>query len=232
MKVVAITGASGGIGNQLVNDFKKAGYTVISLDINQPKINDENFIKMDLSSSSSIEAAFQEIKEKFKYLDVLINNGAIMGFERYVQDVSSQEVDMMLDTNIKGSYLCVKQFVKLNANRPYGRIINIASTRWHQNEANWDLYGMSKGALVSMTNSLCVSLIDTKITVNAISPGWIETKNYAGLSKEDHKNHPSGRVGKPEDIGRACLFLADEENDFINGTNLLVDGGMTKKMIY
>lgn len=86
--------------------------------------------------------------------------------------------------------------------------------------------------MVSLTNSLCVSLSNTNITVNAISPGWIETEDYEHLTLEDHKQHPSGRVGKPQDIVNVCLFLSKEENDFINGANIIVDGGMTKKMIY
>ncbi|MGL4737468.1 MAG: SDR family oxidoreductase [Cellulosilyticaceae bacterium] len=120
----------------------------------------------------------------------------------------------------------------INVGETYGRIIQIASTRFHQNEADWEAYGASKGGLVSLTNSLCVSLADTPITVNTISPGWIEVNAYDQLTQMDHKQHPSGRVGKPSDIVNACLFLADEDNDFINGSNIVVDGGMTKKMIY
>lgn len=85
---------------------------------------------------------------------------------------------------------------------------------------------------MSLTNTLSVSLSKTPITVNAISPGWIQVDNYDELSKEDHDQHSSGRVGIPRDIVNACLFFADRENDFINGANLVVDGGMTKKMIY
>ena len=90
----------------------------------------------------------------------------------------------------------------------------------------------SVGGLVSLTNSLCVSLRHTPITVNTISPGWIEVKDVMSLTQEDHEQHPSRRVGRPDDIVRACLFLADERNDFINGHNLIVDGGMSKRMIY
>ncbi|MDR2969249.1 MAG: SDR family oxidoreductase, partial [Tannerellaceae bacterium] len=79
---------------------------------------------------------------------------------------------------------------------------------------------------------LAISLSDYGITVNCISPGWIETGDYSKLKRDDHLQHPSGRVGRPDDIARTCLFLCREENDFINGQNITVDGGMTKKMIY
>jgi Dehydrogenases with different specificities (related to short-chain alcohol dehydrogenases) len=85
---------------------------------------------------------------------------------------------------------------------------------------------------VSLTHALAVSLGEYKITVNCISPGWIETGDYDKLTKIDHEQHPAGRVGKPEDIARMCLFLCMPENDFITGQNFVIDGGMTKKMIY
>ena len=97
------------------------------------------------------------------------------------------------------------------AGLPYGRIINIASTRWQQNEPGWDAYGASKGALVALTQSLANSLADYPITVNAISPGWIQAEDYHTLTEADHRQHPSGRVGRPDDITRACLFLADPQ---------------------
>ena len=89
-----------------------------------------------------------------------------------------------------------------------------------------------KGGLVSLPNTLAVSLSATPITGNAVSPGWIQADGYEALSPADHAQHPSGRVGIPRDIVNACLFLAHEETDFVNGHNLIVDGGMTKRMIY
>lgn len=92
-------------------------------------------------------------------------------------------------------------------------IINIASTRAKMSESGSEAYAAS-------------------IQVNAISPGWIQTENYQELREDDHSQHWSNRVGTPEDIARACLFLADVENDFINAENITIDGGMTRKMIY
>jgi len=113
-----------------------------------------------------------------------------------------------------------------------GAIINIASTRAIMSEPNSEAYAASKGGIVALTHALAASFSKYQIMVNAILPGWIETGNYNELSNADHLQHFSQRVGKPSDIANACLFLANKENNFITGTQLVVDGGMTKKMIY
>ena len=110
--------------------------------------------------------------------------------------------------------------------------MNIASTRALMSERDTFPYSASKGGIISLTHSLAISLGVDHIRVNAISPGWIETVAYDTLTFADHSQHPSGRVGKPEDIARACLYLTDPENDFVTGINMVVDGGMTRKMIY
>lgn len=234
MKRVLITGAAGGIGRELVKGFAKGGYFVIAVDKITFKCKEENvvFFKIDLSDEKEISNMFSEIKRKYGALHILINNAAISKFQKPIWEILPEEFDKVLQVNLRGSFLCAKGFYEANKGESFGRIINIASTRWNQNEAHWEAYGASKGGIVSLTNSLCVSLCDTPITVNAISPGWIETEDYEKLTDLDHKQHPSGRVGKPSDILRVCLFLAEEESDFINGANIIVDGGMTKKMIY
>ena len=99
-------------------------------------------------------------------------------------------------------------------------------------EAGTEAYSASKGGIFSLTHALAVSLSKYHITVNSISPGWIENYHYDTLTEADHRQHPSLRVGKPDDIARMCLFLCNEKNDFINGENITIDGGMTRKMIY
>ncbi len=232
MKVVIITGAAQGLGFDMAQRFAKEGCQVVALDIKEARQDNVDFIETDLSSPDAIQHAFQEIKQRYGKAHVLINNGAISVFVKPISEVTLEEYNAVLDTNQRGAFLCAKAFVELNKGEDYGRIINIASTRWHQNEADWELYGMSKGAMVSFTNTLCVSLRGTHITVNAIRPGWIHTGAWKEMEERDHLIHPSNRVGKPRDISNVCLFLADEENDFINGANIVVDGGMTKRMIY
>ncbi|WP_203363641.1 SDR family oxidoreductase [Bacillus sp. REN10] len=233
-KVCVITGGTGGIGYHLSLGFHKAGYQVIALDMKQHKPLAEgiDFIETDVSKQTDISRAFERIKAKYGAVHVLINNAAISTFSKHISDISIEEFDEVIDVNLRGSFICAKEFIEANSGQDYGRIINIASTRWNQNEANWEAYGASKGGLVSLTNTLAVSLSDTPITVNAVSPGWIQVEGYEELGEQDHAQHPSGRVGRPRDIVNACLFLADEQNDFVNGHNLVVDGGMTKRMIY
>lgn len=233
-KVAIITGVAQGIGKALAVDFANEDYIVVGIDVKTATFENANihFKQADLKSEKEIKAVFDFVKEKFGKAHILINNGAISKFHKKITESSVEEFDEVINVNLRGSFICAKEFIKLNEGESFGRIINIASTRWNQNQADWEAYGASKGALVSLTNSLCVSLSDTNITVNAISPGWIEVNDYEALSELDHSQHPSGRVGKPEDITRAALFLSDEKNDYINGANIVVDGGMTKKMIY
>jgi hypothetical protein len=99
-------------------------------------------------------------------------------------------------------------------------------------EPNSEAYAATKAGILGLTHALAASLSEARITVNAISPGWIETKHYDSLKPIDHDQHFSKRVGTPEDIARACLYLTDPKNDFVTGINLVIDGGMTRKMIY
>lgn len=234
MKRVVITGGASGIGRHLVLGFAEAGYEVFALDRMDTSFSEDtiHFFQMDLEDAAQIHNTFQTIVEQYGSIDILINNGAISKFHKPVFVLTGHEFEQVIRTNLMGAFLCCKEFISQHVAGAYGRIINIASTRFHQNEAGWEAYGASKGGLVSLTNSLCVSLSNTGITVNAISPGWIQVEDYDQLTQIDHQQHPSGRVGKPQDILHACLFLCDPANDFINGNNLLVDGGMTKKMIY
>lgn len=233
-KVVVVTGAGNGIGKSIAMEYAKKKAIVIAIDIVEHNLEEENihFYKADLKSEEQIKAVFEEVVKKYKAVHILINNGAISKFNKDIFDIRLSEFDEVIDVNLRGSFVCSKEFIEANKNESYGRIVNIASTRYNQNEAGWEAYGASKGGLVSLTNTMAISLSSTPITVNAISPGWIQVDNYDELCENDHKQHPSGRVGKPRDIVNTCLFLTHEENDFINGVNIVVDGGMTKKMIY
>lgn len=229
--VMIITGVSQGIGNTLARHFAQE-YEVVGLDIGEdPNIEGVTFYEMDLGRPDTIEATFERIAEQFGKAHVLINNGGIASLEKRIDEIDVETFKRVIDVNLVGTFACVKYFLRLNEGERYGRIINLASTRALQNEPHWDAYGASKGGIVGLTHSLAISLGDRPVTVNAISPGWIHTSDES-LREIDHTQHPSGRVGKPMDVARAVSYLIAEDNDFINGHNLVIDGGMTKKMIY
>lgn len=231
-KVVVITGGSGGIGATLVEGYLALNAQVFNLDINTPSAHKNSHLSVDLSDEAQVIQAFDKIFAQYGAVHILINNGAIPTENGATQELSSAEFAKVIGVNLVGAFSCAREFAKANQGESFGRIINIASTRWQQNESGWDAYGASKGGLVSLTQSLVNSLAQTPITINTISPGWIETVNPQNLRPEDHAQHPSRRVGKPKDILNACLFLTDTNNDFINGANLVIDGGMSKKMMY
>ena len=232
-KVVFVTGVASGLGHVIAKEYAKLNATVIGIDIVDTKFEEENiiFYKADLKNENEIKVVFEDVVKKYNKIHILINNGAISKFNKSIFDIEISEFDEVIAVNLRGSFICAKEFIKANHGEDYGRIVNIASTRFNQNEAGWEAYGASKGGIVSLTNTMAISLSDTPITVNAISPGWIKVDDYE-LSELDKKQHPSGRVGIPRDIVNACLFLTNKENDFVNGANIIVDGGMTKKMIY
>lgn len=232
-KVVFVTGAANGLGNAIAKEYAKLNAFVIAIDIVDTKFEENNidFYKTDLKSEDQIKNVFKDVVKKYGSVHVLINNGAISKFNKSIFDIELSEFDEVIAVNLRGSFICSKEFIKANKGEDYGRIINIASTRFNQNEAGWEAYGASKGGLISLTNTMAISLSKTPITVNAISPGWIKVDDYE-LSEIDKNQHPSGRVGVPKDIVNACLFLTNKDNDFINGANIIIDGGMTKKMIY
>jgi NAD(P)-dependent dehydrogenase (short-subunit alcohol dehydrogenase family) len=167
-------------------------------------------------------------------IDIIVNNVGISTFSPLV-DTTVEQFDNIVATNLRPVFSTSHEMARRRAGghrHGYGRIINIASTRWLQSEPGTEGYSASKGGIVSLTHALAVSFADTGITVNCISPGWIDTGHYGELRPADHEQHPSGRVGRPQDIANACLFLSDPGNDFIDGQNIVIDGGMTKKMIY
>jgi NAD(P)-dependent dehydrogenase (short-subunit alcohol dehydrogenase family) len=164
-------------------------------------------------------------------IDVLINN-ACLGACKSPYELTVEDWDYVLNTNLRGTFVCAREAAKIMKTHGGGAIVNISSTRALMSEPNSEAYAASKGGILSLTHALAVSLGPDQITVNAICPGWIENGDYSKLRLEDHTQHPANRVGKPEDVARACLYLTDPANDFVTGTHITIDGGMTKKMMY
>ncbi|MUT65274.1 SDR family NAD(P)-dependent oxidoreductase [Paenibacillus sp. NEAU-GSW1] len=241
-KVVVITGAGQGIGRALALSYAEHGAAVVAVDRNAETVQQTvNGIKeaggnasahpLDLTKPEEIEALFAEIRERYGRTDVLINNAGLSVWKS-PYDITLDEWDYVLNTNLRGTFLCAREAAKIMREHGGGAIVNLSSTRALMSEPNSEAYAASKGGIVALTHALAVSFAEDRIRVNAISPGWIENGDYSALREEDHTQHPSRRVGRPDDIVRTCFYLTEPGNDFVNGINLVVDGGMTHKMIY
>ena len=239
-KTVIVTGAAQGIGRAVATHFAMAGANVVIADIGHDlgvqlagELQKEGysaiFAEMDVRSEESVRQLMEMAAARFGEIHILINNA---GKGKWISplELSLEDWDDVINTNLRSVFLCSREAAKrMNSG---GAIINLASTRAVMSEPNSESYAASKGGILALTHALASSFSELNITVNSISPGWIETGDYDALRPIDHNQHFSNRVGKPDDIARACLYLANPENDFITGTNLTIDGGMTKKMIY
>lgn len=241
-KNVVITGAAEGIGKALAIAYAKSSANVVLIDKNEKSLQStiESILNnggkalaltLDLVDTIAIENTFSKIYNSLGGIDILINNAGL-GITKSIDDLTIDEWDYVMNTSLRGTFVCAREASRIMRKSGGGSIVNIASTRALMSEPDTFPYSASKGGIVTLTHSLAVSLGKYKIRVNAISPGWIETGDYHSLSETDHSQHPAGRVGKPEDIVKACFYLTDPDNDFVTGTNLVIDGGMTTKMIY
>ncbi|MCD8268245.1 MAG: SDR family oxidoreductase [Parabacteroides sp.] len=242
-KRVFVTGGAKGIGAAIVTAFCNIGARVAFCDTDEKAAADlcdllptfVQFFKADACNPDELQKVINRLFNMWGDVDVIVNNVGISEFTSLV-DTSIEQFDKILSTNLCPVFITSRALAIHRNNTEgkecYGRIINIASTRYLQSEPSSEGYAASKGGIVSLTHALALSFCDYNITVNCISPGWIQNEDYQLLKRADHKQHPSGRVGRPSDIANACLFLAAPENDFINGQNIIIDGGMTRKMIY
>lgn len=242
-KTVIITGAANGIDRGIALLYAEKGANVVVADIDAKAgtqttaLIKENggealFVHTDVRLESDIIRLMETAFQAYGRIDILINNAGIAIFKSPL-DLTLTEWENVINTNLRSVFLGSREAAKyMKQNEDGGAIVNIASTRAIMSEPDSEAYAASKGGIVALTHALAASLSEYGITVNAISPGWIETGDYSKLRKIDHEQHLSGRVGKPDDIARACLYLTARENNFVTGINLVIDGGMTKKMIY
>lgn len=239
-KTVVVTGGAQGIGKAIATHYAKAGAHVVIADTNESfgfqlagELLTEGysalFIKTDVRSEMEVRQTMEMASKRFGSLDIVINNAGKSPF-RSLFEFTLEDWDDVLNTNLRSVFLCAREAAKLMKNG--GAIVNLASTRAFMSEPNSEAYAASKGGIISLTHALARSLGPLHISVNSISPGWIETGDYAALRPIDHAQHQANRVGTPDDIARACLYLTHPDNNFVTGTNVTIDGGMTKKMMY
>lgn len=248
-RVALVTGGGQGIGRAIVRRLLDHGARVGIVDIHEDAARDAadeyatlgevTAISADVADELDVARAVNEALSVFGHLDILVNNAAISAAENPpLEDLSLAEWERVIGINLTGPMLMAKHAAASLRARD-GAIVNIASTRALQSEPNTEAYSASKGGLVALTHALAMSL-GPRIRVNCISPGWIDTSEWLPrderraptLSERDHAQHPAGRVGRPEDVAALCAFLVSDEAGFITGQNYVIDGGMTRKMIY
>lgn len=240
-KRVFVTGGASGIGKAIVKAFCDAGCRVAFCDTDTKAGNltaqatSSRFIPADVADADALESCLEKIVDAWGDIDIIINNAGIFS-QTPLTECTLQQFDRIMTVNLRPAFITARFLArfrhKQHTTDTYGRIINIASTRAMMSEPGTEPYSASKGAIIALTHALMQSLSEYSITVNCISPGWIHTGTDNGLTEADHRQHPSKRVGTPGDIARACLWLSLEENNFINGENIVIDGGMTRKMQY
>jgi NAD(P)-dependent dehydrogenase (short-subunit alcohol dehydrogenase family) len=246
-RVAIVTGGGQGIGKAIVKKLLGDGLRVVIAEMDEEAGRETLgeyhgrgecvFMHADISDEAEVKAVIRETVTSFRRLDALINNAGIF-INKPLAKVSLAQWNRVLAINLTGAFLCSK-YAALHLAKTRGSIVNIASTRALMSEPDTEAYSASKGGVVALTHSLALSL-GPDVRVNCISPGWIEvsgwkmrrTRSAAKLSQMDHKQHPAGRVGRPEDIASLTAYLISPEAGFITGANFIVDGGMTRKMIY
>jgi NAD(P)-dependent dehydrogenase (short-subunit alcohol dehydrogenase family) len=243
-KICVITGGALGIGRCLTREFAKAGAKVAFADM-EKQAGEENLVSIqnygeglffhgDIAEKETLSAFAEQVIQKYGRVDFLINN-ACLSKRGILKPCSYEDFNYVLRVGVTAPYLLTQLFL------PYftkgAAIVNISSSRAFMSQSDTESYTAAKGGILALTHGLAVSLAG-KVRVNSIAPGWIDTGAYHDESyrpeytEADVLQHPSGRIGTPMDIARAVFFLCEEQNSFINGENITVDGGMTKQMIY
>jgi len=229
-KTVIVTGAANGIGRSIAEHFAAENAQVIGLDLEKFTLEGVDSRQCDVGNFEQVIEVFSQIHKDYGEIHALINNAGVSEFKS-IWDVEETDWDRILDTNLKSVFICSREAARYMTG-DIRSIVNMASTRAFMSEPNTETYSASKGGIYALTHSLAATLSEKKIRVNSIAPGWIQTEEWENLRDIDHSQHWSGRVGKVDDIARACIFLTDPRNSFITGECLTIDGGMTRKMIY
>jgi len=240
-KVAIITGGTFGIGESTALLFAKEGAKVVIAARNAEKGEsvvsqikeqggDAIFVKTDVANEQDVQNLVKETVDTFGKLDVLFANAGV-GAGGDIHETTMEDWNRLISIDLTGVFLCSKFAIPAMIKNGGGSIINCASILGHVGHPSVSAYAAAKGGVVNMTRSAAVTYASKGIRVNAVCPGYIDTPMTSGLSEEMKKylitKHPIGRLGTPEEIATAVLFLASDDSSFVTGANLLVDGGYT-----
>jgi NAD(P)-dependent dehydrogenase (short-subunit alcohol dehydrogenase family) len=226
MPAALITGGARGIGAAIASRLHGNGWNVVVADRDPAPIG--RSVICDVADEAAVAALVAGVRGTDGRLDALICNAGF-GIRKPIAELSLAEWSSVLATNLTSTFLLVRAAEPL-LRAANGAIVTIASTRAHMSEPNTEAYSASKGGLVALTHALAISLAPD-IRVNCISPGWIFTKGPEP-TMDENAFHPAGRVGSPEDVAALAAFLVGPDSRFITGSEFVIDGGVTRKMIY
>ena len=239
-QVVIVTGGARGIGKAIALTFVREGAKVVLVDVDKERLEtlkneiiktggEAVAISCDISKSSKVKEMVNQVQEIFGRIDVLVNNAGIIR-RGTIETVTEEDWDRVMEVNLKGTFNCSKAVVEVMKQQGYGRIVNVSSIAGKMGDiTSAPGYGSSKAGMDALAKTLAMQLARYGINVNTVSPHAIETEMSAQWSEERRKeiiaSIPLGRLGKPEDVAEAVLFLASEEASFITGEILDVNGG-------
>ncbi len=240
-QTAVVTGGSRGIGRAIALELAEQGANVVinyhgsteKAEAVKHEIKEKGgtaeIMQCNVADFEESEKFFQQVIEKYKRIDILVNNAGIT-CDGLLMKMSEKDFDTVMNTNLKGTFHCIRFVARQMIKQRYGRIINISSVVGVAGNAGQANYAASKAGVIGLTKSAAKELASRKITVNAIAPGFIETdmtKVLPGKVKEDSiEKIPLGYYGKPEDVAGAVAFLASDKAGYITGQVLHVDGGM------
>ena len=240
-KTAIVTGGSRGIGRAICVALAEAGANVVTCYAHGAAGAEETVklceaygvkasaIRADVAKNEDVQALVTKVKEEYGSIDILVNNAGITK-DNLMLKMTEEDFEQVIDTNLKGAFLCIKHVSKIMLKQKRGHIINISSVVGVRGNAGQVNYASSKAGLIGMTKSVAKEIGSRGITVNAVAPGFIETEMTAVLSEEVKKASaaqiPLGYFGKPEDIAKTVAFLASDDAAYITGQVIQVDGGM------
>ena len=239
-KVALVTGAAQGIGKAIALLLARNGADIVVSDINLEKAEETAkevrsigqkamAVRVDVANWNDVERMVEGILEKLAKIDILVNNAGITR-DKLILRMTEEDWDAVLSVNLKGTFHCTKAVVRHMAKQRSGKIVNIASVVGEMGNAGQANYSASKAGVIGLTKTIAREYAQRGINVNAIAPGYIETPMTEALpekAKEELKKLiPMERLGKPEDVAEAVLFLASEESSYVTGQVLNVNGGI------
>jgi NAD(P)-dependent dehydrogenase (short-subunit alcohol dehydrogenase family) len=235
-KIALVTGAANGIGKAIAERLLQDDHFVIAVDVDTVNGNllagrygkeKLRFAELDICDEDEIRELFVKIREDYGRLDVLVNNAGIIR-DNMIWNMPADDFDMVINVNLRGTWLMCREASKLMREQQSGRIVNIASRAWLGNRGQTN-YAASKAGVVSITRVLALELGKYNVCVNAVAPGLIDTPLTQQLGAEVLQQlieaQPTKRMGTPADIAHAVAFLASEQTQFITGQTIYVDGG-------